>query len=450
MSEEHSTGTRGRAQGSGLLSAVVPLIARATLGWWMRIHFRMKARGISTVRSLEPPWLLLGNHVSYWDPILANVYVPHTVAWVSADANYRSAFLRFALTVTGAIAKTQARADLGAVIQIVSAARAGRVVGLFPEGRRTWSGRTMPILTASAKLVKLLRIPVVTCTTRGGFLSDPRWSPETRPGTMELHYRLVFRPEELRRMPLEEVEARLNEALFQDDWEWAALHPELSYRSKNPAEHAHIAFHSCPNCSTTGALLSFGDELTCANCGFQVLFTGRSVEIPPNTAGITDLHAWFLWQRELLEERHQSGHIATLRAGPVRLSLGKRSMDAKRVCYGYIELEKDRLVFRSHRNRQLVKVLKERKVPAEHLDAQGISIPLSLLESPNVHDHEKIECYARRGSSPDSEREFYSFRPRGTVLNGLLWYDTLLLRSQYARQAEEDESTEPGMLAGAR
>lgn len=438
-----------RAQSPGLLARVVIAVARATLGWWLRLHFRMRASGIGLVRTLEPPWLLLGNHVSYWDPILANVYVPHTVAWVSADANYRSAFLRFALTLTRAIAKMQARADLGAVLSIVSAARAGRVVGLFPEGRRTWSGRTMPVLTASAKLVKMLRIPVVTCTTRGGFLSDPRWSPETRPGRMELHYRLLFKPEELRRMPLSEVESRLNEALYQDDWEWSASRPELRYRSRNPAEHAHIAFHSCPGCGVTGSLLSYHDELSCANCGFTAVFTSRSVAIPANAAGISDLHGWFLWQRELLEQRSAQGHYPTLRAGPVRLSLGPRSADARPLRYGYLELTAERLQFRSHCRADLADLLVRRGVPREHVDERGLSIPLSLLESPNVHDHEKIECYARQHATPESGRHFYSFRPRDPVLCGLLWYDSLLLRVA-AAQAREDLEDDRELLAGSR
>jgi len=37
-----------------------------------------------------------------------------------------------------------------------------RVIGIFPEGARTWDGCPLPIIKSTSKLIKLLKIPVVT------------------------------------------------------------------------------------------------------------------------------------------------------------------------------------------------------------------------------------------------------------------------------------------------
>ena len=47
----------------------------------------------------------------------------------------------------------------------------GGVIGVFPEGKRNWDGRTDQLLFATAKLVEHLKVPVVTALLQGAHLS---------------------------------------------------------------------------------------------------------------------------------------------------------------------------------------------------------------------------------------------------------------------------------------
>ncbi|WP_176448743.1 1-acyl-sn-glycerol-3-phosphate acyltransferase [Lentibacillus sp. CBA3610] len=54
-------------------------------------------------RNMKGPYLILGNHVNNWDPIILNCYVNEPVSFIAADPLFRTPFLKHILNYVGAI-----------------------------------------------------------------------------------------------------------------------------------------------------------------------------------------------------------------------------------------------------------------------------------------------------------------------------------------------------------
>lgn len=135
---------------------------------------------------MNGPYIILGNHVTNWDPLLINCYVDEPICFIAGDSLFRNPFLKRILNYTGAIPKMKYTNDIRTIRSVLKAKKHERVIGIFPEGNRNWDGTTESFISATAKLVKSLNIPVVIATIRGGHLSHPRWADQHRKGTIEL------------------------------------------------------------------------------------------------------------------------------------------------------------------------------------------------------------------------------------------------------------------------
>jgi len=142
------------------------------------------------------------------------------------------------------------------------------VVGLYPEGQSSWNGTSSSAYPSTAKLLRLLRVPVVMAKTNGGYLTKPRWSHVRRPGMLEVSFSLLFTPEQLKALSISAIDAALNEALSFNDYAWRQRE-HIVFKSSRGAESLELAFYICPSCGTRASLHSKENRFTCDQCGFQ-------------------------------------------------------------------------------------------------------------------------------------------------------------------------------------
>ena len=245
-----------------LLFTLLRLPVRLWLGW----RYRITVVHHDTTASLRPPYLLLGNHVSFWDPFLLGLAVPHTVHFLAADGNFRTPIMRILMRLAGAIPKAKARTDMESLHALKRFAKSGRVVSLFPEGQRTWDERSRAVLPATPKLARLLGVPVVAVQLRGAYLSLPRWSAAARRGRLELHVSTVLTGTEVQTLPRREIARAIDDAIRYDEGLWQERDGQL-YVSGRRAEYAERAVFRCPECGRWDLWHSHGNLLTCGNGG---------------------------------------------------------------------------------------------------------------------------------------------------------------------------------------
>jgi len=336
---------------------------------------------------LKPPFILVGNHTTLLDPFMTNAFVPFPIHWVTSDGNMRNPIMRFLLIkLVGSIPKSKAIPDVETVSWIVNLIRTKRsVVGMYPEGQSSWNGTSYAAFLSSAKLLRLLRVPVVLAKTRGGYLTKPRWSHIRRTGRTEIEFSVLFSPEQLHQMPLKEIDRQLNKALAYDDTAWSRAQ-SIRFKSTRGAESLELALYLCPRCGAASSLRSTRQILECEKCGFAVEYRddasfslkseGKigSYQEPFNSMPFLDsIVTWSSLQEQLLLKKLET--ITRMRDPQpifldekVSLKKGKRIDAMKTSIRGRMELFWDRLEFKSEDSANIEPL----RFPLEELEAEGV------------------------------------------------------------------------------
>lgn len=217
----------------------------------------------------EGPLLVLSNHVTDFDPFLVGLSFPRHMYFVAGENVLRMGLLsKIATRYASLIQRVKGTTDAEAALQILRTLKKGRNVCMFAEGSRTFTGETLPIAPATAKLVKLARCTLVTYRLRGGYLSTPRWSAHRRKGRMSGGPVGVYSPEEVKAMSEGEVLALLKRDLYENAYETQRQDP-VAYKGKALAETLETALYLCPKCHRIDTLHSQGDRFFC-DCGLTM------------------------------------------------------------------------------------------------------------------------------------------------------------------------------------
>ncbi len=213
-------------------------------------YFQITPVDVSVVPQ-SGPGIILSNHATLFDPIWVYAMLKRPVYFAATEDLFRRRALGQLIRWFGAFPKRKAASDLAAVRSIFTIIDKGGLVGLFPEGVRTWDGTNQPLFSGIAKLIRKLDVPVYVCRLEGAYLVYPRWAR---------HWR---------RIPIRGVFSRLYAADgIPDDDERilvdvaAAIHnPDSQARVTVTSGHrAGLAvnvtrvLYRCPNCGTMEGL----------------------------------------------------------------------------------------------------------------------------------------------------------------------------------------------------
>lgn len=365
-------------------------VIRATLGRYLRWRFRTVPENDELVRTLEPPFLIMGNHGCVWDPFLLNAHVPAPIHYVVSDSNFRSRLVSFGLSLVGSIPKTKALSDFETVKNIVKIKHRKGIIGIFPEGQSSWDGHSLPIYYSTAKLVKSLKVPVVIVELKGAFLSLPRWGRSIRRGRVHIEYKLGFTPDTVKDMSVEQVYERLVELLSHDDIAYQREHM-IRFGGTRRAEYMEAVLFTCPRCETRHTLHSSGNLLRCTNCGYTVRYNAFGfLEAEAGTLRFDNVRSWNVWQIEQFKAYLDGDVPADTGREPVGPSTdasplmhepdivlyrGFKSTPLQMIDRGSLELYRDELRFTGQRK------------------GTSLAFPIRLIEGANIQNGEPLEFY---------------------------------------------------------
>ena len=271
---------------------------------YIQNKYNVKVEQNDTI-GLKPPYLVLANHVNNWDPFFINCYVDEPLCFVAAAPLFRNQQLKKVLDYAGTISKTKGRPDRSTIRNILKAKKNNRAIALFPEGNRTWNGETDKIVYSTAKLVKLLGIPVIIGNIKGGYLSQPRWSNNYRKGQISVSLTKLWNGDDLKELSIKEIDKVLNQVLYVDDIAWQQQ-TGIHFKGKQLAEYLERYLYTCPQCAKIDQMYSVDNKFRCQQCGYSVLY---------NEAGTFDqyhekfffktIKSWSDWQNSFISEHIQ-------------------------------------------------------------------------------------------------------------------------------------------------
>ena len=249
------------------------IISRIVLGilrWYLGSIFSLHLERNDTLK-LSPPYLLIGNHANFWDGFLVNLFIRDPICFLVSDEYFRNPLLKMLLQIEGSIPKKKFLADLAAVKEALRAKEVGRIIGVFPEGMRNWDGFVQEPIFATAKLIKLLSIPVVRVLSKGSYLAFPRWAHYKRKGKITFNYELIIMAEQIKEMSVDEIFHKINTSLSYSEYDFQRRAMNI-YQGKNLAERLELFLYLCPGCQQIGTLNSRYDALFCSKCGYGVKY----------------------------------------------------------------------------------------------------------------------------------------------------------------------------------
>jgi len=262
-------------------------------------YFKRRFRFSYEQYELEGPHLIIGNHVTNWDPLLLALSFPknhiHFVAsehlfrlgWVSKLINY----------LVAPIPRRKGASGAATTMDCLRKMRAGRNICIYGEGETTWDGRTKGIFPATGTLARASGATLITYRLEGGYLTAPRWAKKNRKGRMRGYIVNRYTPEQLRAMKPQEIEEIINRDIYEDEWERQKTDP-VKYRGKNLAKDIEVAAFLCPKCKKIGTVHGEGNDVIC-ECGFHTSVTEYGTFEPAEP--FENMAQWNDWQHEALK-----------------------------------------------------------------------------------------------------------------------------------------------------
>jgi ribosomal protein L37AE/L43A len=289
---------------------------------------------------LKPPYLMLCNHNSFLDfKVLTKAIFPSRANYVVAIDGFigREKLLRN----VGCICKRKFTNDIVLVKQLKQVLKNGDIAVVYPEARYSLCGTTAVLPESLGKLCKVMKVPVVTFICHGNHVTSPFWNLHDRGiKPTEAEMTLLFTPEELAGMSVEEINKKLVEAFQYDDYRWQK---ERGLRTKyrKRAEGLQKVLYQCPACKTEFRMETEGTKLRCKACGKTWVLSGlNELTAEDGQTEFSHIPDWYEWERSNVRAEVEAGtytsgeldvHVDSLpnAKGYVRLGNGKMVHDEK-------------------------------------------------------------------------------------------------------------------------
>lgn len=374
------------------------LLANFSFYFFVKI-FNITAKVPEDVKELRGAYLLLSNHVGYWDPFIISYFLKKKPHFVVSDATLRDPIIRFLLKNFGVISKKKNIKDAKVIRQIIEYVQHNEAIGLFPEGTRTWTGNSLTIEPATSKLIKILNIPVVTANMKGMFLSNPRWAYNIRKARVQIDFKLMANSDKIKDLSLKRIDKLIVKHLQHNEMEYQEKE-KIIIRSNKRAEFLnHVIFH-CPKCNSFNGFLAKNNNLNCKNCELNIFV---------NPYGFFESNNFQLPYTNILQAYNQQVHILT---NYINNELKIKNTD-------YLFSDKDILIYKSIENEDYNLIGKANlyfyldKIEIKFHNKEPLFLDLDMIQTLNPQVNERIELYY--------QDKAYRFIGESPGLSGIKW-----------------------------
>lgn len=324
-------------------------LLKATFGIWLFVKYNLKIVNRDLLKKYNGPYLLIPNHTTWFDAFMLGTHIPKPVYYVTGDAPFRNKLVAHCARLIGAIPKSRGIPDMETVRNIMKSVRSGNSLCLFAEGEQTWDGTTLPLIETSAKLVKLLKVPVVRVMFKGSFASHPRWSFWIRRGRVVIEFDEIMTVEDIKSKKSAEILSFIQEKLNYNEWDWMKDH-HIAYKNFWGTEGMSKALYVCPKCHGISTMKGLGPLFYCEKCKYIVRYNSYCQFVnkknPPIFSNIAD---WNAWQKNYLEnwieKQTKENRKKILLLNNVTVYIGYKIEPMIKYASGQIRLSAEEIIF---------------------------------------------------------------------------------------------------------
>jgi 1-acyl-sn-glycerol-3-phosphate acyltransferase len=229
-------------------------------------YFQLEAVNANVVPSTGGG-IILSNHLTLFDPIWVYLMMRRPIYFAATEDLFRIRFLGMLIRWFGAFPKRKAASDISALRSIFAIAERGGMIGVFPEGVRSWDGSNQPLNSGIAKLIKKLGLPVYVCRLEGAYLVYPRWARRWRHLPVRGVFSQLYQPGEI---PTEDgaILADIAHAIKTPDFDLP--YDASRNHQRGLAVNLTRVLYRCPSCGTQEGLKLVrpfsSNRIECSSC----------------------------------------------------------------------------------------------------------------------------------------------------------------------------------------
>ncbi len=251
----------------------------------------------SVVKDLKGPAIVVATHTCDKDHILSALSLyPVRPTYIVSDHFMRKRSTAKLMKLAHVITKKMFCADLSTIRNVLRAKKENAVIVIFPEGRLSCYGKTLPVTEGTAELIKKLGVDLYAWKAEGAYLTFPKWRDEgdERCGKINSSVKLLLTADEVSKTSVEEIKSITAQAIYNDD---ELAMEGVEYKSDDIARGVDKILFKCPNCLQEGKITASEGHIRC-ECGFDAELDNF---YRLHNAPFTRINEWFDWQQETID-----------------------------------------------------------------------------------------------------------------------------------------------------
>lgn len=301
MREKKTLNERIKSRSVKKQSAVANFTLRFLCGilYYKKCHVTVD-RKVNLKDYKDRPLLVVSNHASRMDyAFVTKALGTRRVNFVAAENEFHRSHLHGVFKFGNVIPKKNFVPDLTTLKGMTKILREEKngCVCIFPCGMSTASGAQQPSMLGSGKMIKHFAkygIPTLGVRIYGGYFLSPKFDVKERFGKIEVELFELLSAEQAKDMDEKEIQLKLDEALFTDDYAWNK-DKQHAYKNENgAATNLHQILYKCPVCGEEMSMEGKGDVIRCLKCGNGATLDDKYNLVPLKGSKVpANIKEWF-------------------------------------------------------------------------------------------------------------------------------------------------------------
>ncbi|BAF59799.1 MAG: 1-acyl-sn-glycerol-3-phosphate acyltransferase [Pelotomaculum sp.] len=127
---------------------------------------RWQVRGAENMPS-SGGMVVVSNHISYWDPVVVGCAFDRQIYFMAKSELFDIPLLGPVIRALGAFPVRRDRSDRKAIRTAIRLLEEGNIIGIFPEGTRSYTGEILPPHMGAAMLAFKAGVPILPVAVSG-------------------------------------------------------------------------------------------------------------------------------------------------------------------------------------------------------------------------------------------------------------------------------------------
>jgi 1-acyl-sn-glycerol-3-phosphate acyltransferase len=140
----------------------------------LKLKYTIHLEGMENIPA-KGPAIFLCNHTSLVDSFFIGCYLPRKVYYMTKSTEFESAARRAFFYLSRTFPVRRYDIDPISLKNGMRVLQFGGMVGIYPEGERTWDGELLPLRRGTLRFVLAAGVPVIVAAISGAFQNQPRW-----------------------------------------------------------------------------------------------------------------------------------------------------------------------------------------------------------------------------------------------------------------------------------